>query len=262
METSISTVVNISIILGIAVTVVQIAIIFWILHVSRRNFEFQKKETLFLKIQKHNELLVERINAQENSFSLVAKEIHDNVNQLVSLMRMNLATLKIIEEPDNIQQFDYLKELNMLIIGSLTGISKSLNPTLILEYGLQAMIKEEFKRIESNTDAKLTLNTNFIIDDLPKEVQLNIFRIFQEATRNAIQHGQSTKVILSFDRSHYNTTIKITDNGKGFNLNSLDSDRISQGLSNMKGRASNIGGKLTITSSKGNGTTISVIIPG
>lgn len=261
METSISAVVNISIALGIAVTAIQIAIIFWILFISKRNFEFQKKETLFLKIQKHNELLVERINTQENSFSLVAKEIHDNVNQLVSLMRMNLATLKVIQEPDNIQQFDYLKELNMLIIGSLTGISKSLNPTLILEYGLEAMIKEEFKRIESNTAVKLTLNTSFIIDDLPKEVQLNVFRIFQEATRNAIQHGRSTEVILSFDKDHYNIIVKIMDNGCGFNVNSIDSGRISQGLSNMKGRASNIGGNLTIVSSKEKGTTISVIIP-
>ena len=261
MEQTATNIVNITIILGLISVLAQIVTIFWFLHLYNRKSEFLKKEKDLIILQGEKKILEERISAQESSFTAIGKEIHDNVIQLLSLIKMNMAVLKVVPEPQNENHYNELKDLTLMAIKALTSISKSLNPSIVLEFGLDIMIKEEIKRISTSCSTVVTCNSNFELNSLNKKYQLEIFRIFQEAIRNSIQHGNSKNIDIECIKEKEHTTINVVDDGSGFMLTYKDKNKMSQGLINMKSRCLNASGIFGIQSEPGKGTKIHMEFP-
>ncbi|MCA0397969.1 MAG: hypothetical protein LCH51_11245 [Bacteroidetes bacterium] len=261
MESTATTIVNISIILGLISVLIQIATIIWFLYLYNRKTEVLQKEAALQAMEGEKKILEERINAQESSFISIGKEIHDNVTQLVSLIKMNLAVLEIAPTEKNKLHYKELNELTLVTLKSLSGISKSLNPKIVLEFGLNRMTQEEIERISIACDTTVSCEANFELDKIYYEYQLDVFRIFQEAIRNAIQHGNARNITIKCNKENSSTFIDICDDGKGFDTSIKKPGTISQGIENMKSRCLNASGIFAIQSDIEEGTKIHLEFP-
>ncbi|ULQ52894.1 sensor histidine kinase [Flavihumibacter fluvii] len=227
---------------------------------NRKQIEFQNGIKI-LNLEKEKEILNTRIIVQEESFELIGREIHDNINQVLTLAKLNLNSVDYGNISDLKSKINNSSQFIGEAIKSLTSISKTLNSDLIKNIGLTKILLEEIKRINSIKPTIIDFEYNDEIDNINPEYQLIIFRISQEAFRNSIIHGQSKNIFLKVKLIKKILHFEINDDGVGFNIEILNNKKFSQGLKNIQKRVSSINGNLTISSDIGKGTKITIAIP-
>lgn len=215
------------------------------------------------QIENEKKILSARIEVQEETMQKISQEIHDNVNQLLTLAKMNLNSTENIPIKDFNSKATISKELISTAITELTNISRTLNAGIILDYGIARSLEAEADRINQIEKVKINVNVSPHLPELTNEIQLIIYRIFQEATRNAIFHGNASEIFTTLCYFNGYINFAIIDNGCGFDINSqLTTEKIAhQGLSNIKKRVKLVNGDLKIKSERGKGTSINISIP-
>lgn len=225
---------------------------FVILYVSlqkRKQFQFR------------NQLMQTRLEVQEQAFKYFSEEIHDNVGAVLSLAKLHL--YKISQKADNpsIQQnAEEGMELLTKAIADLRTISHTLNNGMIQNAGLSVSIGKELDYVSSAKNIHCAFITDGTPHNLGEEKELLVFRIVQESVANAIKHGEPSEIKVHLNYQPANCTIVIADNGTGFDT-ALQTKGSGLGLTNMEIRARLLKGKLSVNSSKENGTTITLEIP-
>lgn len=235
-------------------------LIFFILYLHR------KKQIAYL--QKINEieanyeknLLKTKLEMQEQTFQHISQEIHDNINLSLTLAKLNLNTIDWQDSKGTFVKVGTSTELLTKSISELSDISKSLNADIIIQQGLLQALREEIQRIRkaSRLEVELEINGNTVFFDAQKE--LVIFRIIQEAFNNIIRHAKAQKAKLSLHYNEIDLTIKITDDGLGFDMD-MNNHKDRAGLKNMQTRIHILKGTMNIESEHGKGTTLLFTIP-
>jgi len=197
----------------------------------------------------------------EEERARIAREIHDEFGQQLSGIKMSLSALKkgagtqagiepIIETIVN--------EVNHSI-QSLRQISNELRPALLDKLGLLAAIEWLVTEFQKKTGIDSHFSGSSGQRAISKDVEINIFRICQEALTNITKHACATLVNVTISGNEDMLNVRITDNGKGINAGVLR-DPLSMGLLNMRERANLISAGLHISSSTDTGTIIELII--
>ena len=248
----------------------SIAIAMLLLIITAINFSFvfilyQKKYKLNSEIKKVKSEFLDlvhsaQIEIQETTFKTIAREIHDNVGQRLSLARFYLNS--IIEK----NQTESQNEAASLIeesISDLKSLSRSLTANFIKEEGLSHALQLETKRISKLTELEINLS---IIDEswyMDADDELLIFRIVQEALQNIIRHAACKRVDILLTYKLEYLELRVSDNGKGFIVEDWEKSDLGRnsGLSNMKNRATALNGSFHLESQPGAGTTIIVKVP-
>jgi signal transduction histidine kinase len=214
--------------------------------------EQEKQQTAF-----QQELLKAQIEMQEQTLLHVSREIHDNVTQVLSFVKLSLAMAGNTSEDVKQTKIAESRELVSQAISDLRDLSKSLSFEHINNFGLLKTIEIETKRINKSGIIKAVLTTEGDIYPLGDQRELVLFRIFQEALNNALKHASARhfKIGLQYHDEMFNLTLE--DDGSGFSANLLGNSTGS-GLRNMENRAALIGAAATINSSPGNGCCIKV----
>lgn len=192
---------------------------------------------------------------QEETLNSISRELHDNVTQVLSFVKLNLGVfVKDLQESDKIKLNDN-RELIAQTINDLRNLSKSLSFEHISSFGLLKTLEMEVGRINRSGAIKLELTTRGDVYSLGEQRELVIFRIFQEALNNALKHAQATnfKISLYYQEQMFNLTIQ--DDGVGFEPELLN-DSSGLGLRNITNRAALIGAEAVINSSPGKGCLI------
>jgi signal transduction histidine kinase len=226
---------------------------FLLIYQKKQNKNAIEKEHLKSSFQQ--ELLKTRMEIQEETLNYISRELHDNVTQVLSFVKLNLGVfVKSLQESDKIKLNDN-RELIAQTINDLRNLSKSLSFEHISSFGLLKTMETEAGRINRSGIIKLVLTTEGDIYSLGEQRELVIFRIFQEALNNALKHAQATnfKIGLYYQEQMFNLTIE--DDGVGFEPGSLH-DSSGSGLRNITNRAALIGAEAVIKSSPGNGCLI------
>lgn len=198
--------------------------------------------------------------ALEEERSRMAREIHDEFGQQLSGLKMSLSTLRRRHLGD--QEMEEL--ISALVadvdtsIDSVRRLANELRPALLDKLGLFAAIEWLIVQFEKKTGVETYFRTDFDQPVINKSVEINIFRICQEALTNISKHAHATKVGIQIERVAEQLLIKIMDNGKGIGREILK-DPLSMGLMNMKERSNLINAELHINSSQA-GTVIELII--
>ena len=225
---------------------------FFLKYRFRSNKFITERETM--KKSFEQTLLQSQIEVQEATFSFLAKELHDNVGQLLSSSKMlmgitqrNLAnipeTLTIAEET-----------LGKAIV-ELRSLSKSLDKQWLEQFDLIENLTTEIKRINSC----LILEIHFSHPgklSLKVEEQIILFRIIQEALQNAIKHSEAENICIKIETKAENIIISITDDGKGFAP--IINDGL--GMRNMRHRTMLLGGNITWDTPE-RGSSITIQLP-
>jgi two-component system, NarL family, sensor kinase len=217
-----------------------------------------KNEKIMMQSKFQQELLQTQIEIQEQTLKTISQEIHDNIGQVLSLAKLNLNTFENVESVTNQTKIKDTKQLVSKAINDLRDLSRSLHGDKIAELGLQESIANELKILENTGQYKTVLQFLGSVHKLEPQKEMVLFRIVQEALNNIVKHAKAKNinVQLEYDTSFFK--LSITDDGVGFDMNTLTSTQTGIGLKSMQNRAALIGGNFTITTN--NGTVIRIEI--
>ena len=213
-----------------------------------------------MKLQFNEQLLRSQLEIQEQSFNTISMEIHDNVGQTLSLLKVQL---NIIEQKDILDKA-MLAEAKVnagKAMADLRDIAKSLSSNRIEQSTLAEMVEHELQRIGNTGIMQVAMHVKGLEKAVAAEKKLIVFRILQECFQNIIKHAGASQTQVYFDYQDQHLMVSVTDNGKGFDENSDKTRSAGLGMQHMVGRAGIIGGSAQISSTINKGTTIIITTP-
>ncbi len=195
----------------------------------------------------------------------MAREIHDELGQQLTGLKMDVSWVyKKLESSENMEDVKTkVKTVVDLINETVITVRKlatKLRPSILDDLGLIAALEWQTEEFEKRSEIKATFITDLNAVDLEQSVVTNIFRIYQESLTNVSRHAQATIVESSLLRKENTLALEIKDNGRGFNINLIESKK-TLGLLGMNERVLLLGGQYHIYSSPGKGTLIRITIP-
>lgn len=212
--------------------------------------------------QQLRELIALNQATREEERKHIAREVHDELGQVLTALRMNLSlSCSRFGELDPALHSD-LKGAKALVDQAIQGVrnvATHLRP-VALDMGLLPAIEwlcQEFNR--TNTLTRCSFDAQGCLD-LDESRAVVVFRIVQESLTNITRHAKASNVDVTLNRQGYDLRLKIRDSGRGFDA-STTSKKHSFGLLGMRERAITLGGSLDITSEPGIGTVVDLTIP-
>jgi PAS domain S-box-containing protein len=218
------------------------------------------------KIKIENELreLSSRIqNIREEERTMIAREIHDELGQQLTGLKMNLSWINKKIPHNNPEILIKINDSILIIentIQSVRKIATQLRPSILDDLGLVAALEWQTEEFQNRFNIASSFFCNQSYVEINKGKATAIFRIYQESLTNVLRHSNATKLNTLLEIDVNNITLKIVDNGIGFNINDI-SGKNTLGILGMKERAIMFGGVYDISSAINIGTTITVIMP-
>ncbi len=201
--------------------------------------------------------------AREEERAAIAREVHDDLGQSLTALKMDLVWLKKNKGNSEDLISDKLNSMIELVnqtIKTIQRLGTELRPKLLDDLGLISAIEWQASEFQKRFGIKC--NFQPINDEIkfdPK-VSVSIFRILQEALTNVVRHANASEVRITVKQINGIFFLSISDNGVGIPRNKLESNS-SIGIIGMKERADIAGGKVEFISAKGKGTEVRLIIP-
>lgn len=210
--------------------------------------------------QYKEELLQTQIETQEHLMQQLSQELHDNLGQIASLIKINLTTINTAVSGTVADQVSFTKELTRQMIKDIKALSVKLNSDRINEVGLVKMLEDEVEKINKTQRFQSMLEVNGDVPELNGNDAIILYRIIQESINNSLKHSDATTITFKLSGKNNLLILSISDDGKGFNIEEKMRSGGS-GLHNFYKRVALIRGKLTLESEIGAGTTMTVILP-
>ena len=207
------------------------------------------------------------LSIQEKERRRVARELHDELGQALTVLKINLVAIEDQLAPD--QQplranCEHMLSYIDTVIENVRRLSWDLSPSSLEDLGLSAALGY----LVDETCRNHNLQSAVVMDEIDHlfapEIQINIYRIFQETLTNVVKHARASLVSVNVAREDGKVSFTIRDNGRGFNVKEAMSGKVAKkslGLTAMNERARMARGSLQISSRKGRGATIEFVIP-
>lgn len=199
------------------------------------------------------------LKGQEEERSRMAKDLHDGLGGMLSGVKLSLGAMKgnIILSEDNTRRFANVLEQLDHSINEMRRVAHNMMPEALVKLGLQQAVQDYCDGL--NESNNLVFKTQFYGLDkrLDTSSEIVVYRIVQELLNNVVKHASATEVLVQLMRHDKNLNITIEDNGKGFDVNAINTKQ-SVGLSNVRSRVDYLKGQLDIQSSPGGGTSIHI----
>ncbi|SEL15002.1 sensor histidine kinase [Parapedobacter koreensis] len=196
-------------------------------------------------------VLKAKVEIREETLKYVGQELHDNVGQLLSLIKLYLS------RPDTKQKTD-VKQLIDQAITDIRSLSHDLNINRVEQYSLSDFIAQELNKVHKTGIVKTAFDNEGHCEPVNVQSRVMISRIFQECINNIIKHAEAKHIFVKLAAEKGSCILSIADDGIGFETNTVQN---GSGLVNMHDRMKLIGGDIQVVSSLGNGTNITLRIP-
>lgn len=223
----------------------------------RKDITQRKKLEEELKLQ-HKRTNAAVIAAQEKERALVGRELHDNVNQVLTSVKLyqDLMLSGIGNKEELAKKSTQLLQES---INEIRSLSKRLSAPTLGNIKLKDSVKELVDTVAATNKFAIDLDVSVIEElEVEQEVHLAIYRIVQEHLTNILKYADASRVILSFDFEKGNLILRIQDDGKGFDTKEK---RNGIGITNMVMRAESLNGQLNINSRPNQGCEMVVKFP-
>jgi signal transduction histidine kinase/ligand-binding sensor domain-containing protein len=201
------------------------------------------------------------IESQEAERKRIASELHDGLGQSLVIIK-NRAMLGLNKGDDYARvarELGSISDSASQALDEVREITNNLRPQLLDRLGLTKAIQSMLKKFAGVIEVESQIDS---IDGLFTEnEEISIYRIVQESVNNIIKHAGASKAVVEIKRGVKEVSITIRDNGKGFDMATLDAERRTLGLVGLKERAQLLKGEIVIDSKPGAGTSIHVTVP-
>jgi len=237
--------------LFVLLLVISVLFLFRI-YLKRKNKLLLEKERMSMEFEQT--LLKSQLEIQEHTFNHISREIHDNIGQVLSLVRINLNTL---EAPSDLEKLELMDELMGKAITDLRSLSHSLDADHIRNNGWMPPVTKLLADLQKTGKYKTFIEQDENLPPLGNDKPIILFRMIQEVINNIIRHAAADTIHLDAKKENDKLIIKIEDNGKGFDTG-INSGGV--GLQNLKNRSKMINANLLIKSEQGKGTVVTISI--
>jgi PAS domain S-box-containing protein len=200
---------------------------------------------------------------REEERESMAREIHDQLGQMLTGLKMDISwLLKEISPNNEIISYKFKSSLSLLddIVKTVRRISTELHPGILDDLGLIAALEWQSNEFEKRSGIKVCFDSSEEAITVIASAAIGIFRIYQESLTNIARHAGANKVHVSLRIEDDHLKFIVSDNGKGFDT-SVKSQNKSLGLIGMRERALMMDGKCQVSSELGKGTTIQLNVP-
>lgn len=225
--------------------------------VSKRKKAEQEIEEKYIRVKG---LATHFKTSLEKDRKYFAVELHEELAQLATVVKMDIDFIRANEtslSPATLKRVEHASAVSGLLINTIRKISFSVSPNMLDDLGLNESLKWLCREFTVLTNIPCHFKSHCKEKILTHEVQLDFFRICQEALNNIAQHSGATTVNIMMKEVEEKICLYIMDDGKGFSIKCVEH---KSGINNMMKRAASINGQLELTSEPGKGTTVSVKI--
>ncbi len=202
-------------------------------------------------------------NARENELRHLARELHDEIGQSLTALKINLDTMQLAAAPSSGAMKGCIDLVNTLL-SQVRNMSLDLRPTMLDDLGLEASLRWFVTRCRQNTSLQVQCDIAPGLGRFPAAIETACFRIIQEALTNTMRHARASTTSITVRRQPAGLSLRIEDDGQGFDVARCLQDARwghSFGLAGMHERASLLGGELHVRASRGQGTIIEAELP-
>ena len=240
-------------ILYLIILVILVVSIIWLYNAVQKHNQNYKANILNQQELFAIQLLQAKMETQELTFVSIGRELHDNIGQRLSYLKLHLGN---IPPTIHTQAIQYSMDSITDCISDIRNIARSLNGEFLLANGLIKSIEEAVAQTNMlGTDTTFSIKGEPIF--LNNNAEIFLYRIVQEAFSNITKHAAATHANINIEFTATQLTVVITDNGVGFNANAL----FKSGLLNIKSRAELLQGTCNIISVISQGTTLTICLP-
>lgn len=225
----------------------------------------------FQNAQLYQNLRAERdriIEAEASARAKLARDLHDGPTQSMAALAMRLDFIRMLLDRDEAQakqELEQAREAVMRVGKDLRGLLFTLRPLTLETQGLSAALKQYEQRLRESDGVPIDIQPGNFGTELDTNVAGTVFAIIEEAVNNARKHARGASIHVVVQNQGGGTLIaSVTDEGPGFDTNAVSANynaRGSLGMVNMQDRARLVEGQLTVESSPGHGTRITVRVP-
>lgn len=241
----------------IIILLISVFIFFGVYQKKRLKFWMEKKQ---MQSDFSETLLTSQIQIQEQTRQHISRELHDNLGQIASLIKINLNTVTLQHPEKAAQKIEDTRELTRQLINDIKMLSVSLNSDRITKTGLLGAIATEIERINKTEAFHARFLTEGSTPELTNDTSIILFRMIQEVLNNMIKHSQASEITVTANTSNNLFILAVSDNGTGFNVE----EKLlggGQGLINLKHRAALLQAKFELSSAPGSGTQVTIEVP-
>jgi signal transduction histidine kinase len=216
--------------------------------------ELEKKE---LELDYQKDLLYATIEVQEEERKRIAQDLHDDISSKLNVISLNshlLTTPNLTKKEVD----DITCNIINLIAKTLDNsrqIAHDLLPPVLDKFGLHAGLEELCYEFNSSKSVAVNYQNSVVFNDADKNRHLHVFRIIQELMNNSLRHGNAKAVGINFTEDNQAITCTYTDNGKGFDVDSLKNKK-GLGMKNIESRIIFLNGTIAISSVINKGTEV------
>ena len=203
------------------------------------------------------------IAAQEEERRTIARELHDEVGQVLSALKVEIdVAQRSIAAGGSAAELTEAQSIAAGAIKTVRNLTQLLHPAALDDLGLTAAIDASLRGLARRHDIRTALHQHDLPDRLPREVELAAYRIVQEAITNVGKHANAGRCDVHLTQLDDRLLIEVEDDGVGF-VEDTDRPIIARGLGliSVRERASRLGGTFNILSEPGHGTRLIVSLP-
>jgi len=215
------------------------------------------------RLEEYTHILGELYNnqqkVQEQTLNHVSQEIHDNVGQLLSLVRMQLNQVAEKEGTENQLITDAQENIGRAM-RDLRDMARGMSSDRIRLLGLFGSVEQEAQRIQRSGSCEVVTQCEGVVQPIDHQKELILFRVIQESLQNVFKHAGASRINIYFNYQPHLLQIEVQDNGKGF-IPDKEHRRSGLGLMNMQHRVQLTGGELLLDSKEGEGTKVIISVP-
>jgi len=251
------------------VTIVAVAVFFiffvllWLLRIVvkyQRNNYRHSLDKQQLQAAFSQTLLESELEIKEQTLQQIARELHDNIGQVASLINLNLHTLIVGDTISARQKVDDTKELVRQLIQDVKSLSNSLNSERVTNLGIGTALEYEIERLNKTELFNASFEHVGPMPKLDDNTTIILYRMAQELINNVVKHSNANRVVVSLNTTQTLIILAIRDNGEGYDVSRAMKSGGS-GLINLHSRAKLIKARITIESSPGAGSSTSIELP-
>jgi signal transduction histidine kinase len=205
-------------------------------------------------------LSTQLMHAQEEERKTLSRELHDEVGQMLTGLRMELGSLeRLRDQPDQFREHSAeAKAIAEQTLRAVRDLAVGLRPS-VLDLGLAPALQWQARHFTKRTGIRVNLNLEGSFEGVPEAQRMCIYRVVQETLTNSARHSEARNIDVHLRDSASALDVRVQDDGRGFQP--LITRHGGLGLIGMEERVRELGGKLQIESQPGGGTLISVHLP-
>lgn len=227
--------------------------------------ERKRAEVALRESHERLQMLARRVvEVQEEERRNLARELHDEIGQLLTSVNVGLHTVKKVAGSEAQERIKDCLDIVALAIDKVRGLSVDLRPPVLDLLGLPSALRWLTERIEQQAGLKVQVETLEDFEGVPPTAAVACFRVAQEALTNVVRHARAKHVTLRLETNAQRLLLTINDDGIGFDTTVAQEQARhghAFGLLGMRERVELLGGRFDIASAPGQGTTVQAELP-